>query len=849
MSSLFRSQDMELVTLSLGRDVAPEAVTALAEKEDLVHVVDLNRDAIKTTSDIKKLKETVANIKMWERKLVNYEDLINTYRAKELPPRGAGEGVNLDVIVDGEPVSRPLPDMVAWFQAYDQEVRKCLGYMPVGEKIVDECVEHLEILRLAQGRAELSNLRQKAQAGVKPGPITDLELGAGEVTGTRELWGTLPSQYQTSFQRFIFRLSRGNFFAQFTPCQELLADPETGAKVSKVRFYALFPGTTIARKVVKLRQTFHASLYKVPRGDALGDLVVEREVSRDDNMMMLSAAKEKVKDLLSKMSWDENYKYSPLRSWQEVLLRERIVDNTLRKCLFVAPGQGGEAKTLVMRGWVPKARMEELNITLNNVPYGRGQISINTVSDWGKNTPPSMFLTNKFTYCFQQVVETYGVPRYKEVNPGLFTIITFPFLFGVMFGDVGHGSIMILVALYYVLNEKMNARKAKEGTLGEFDAWLHGGRYLIMLMGAFGTYCGTIYNDMFSIGLRMFPTTYTFGSIGGIQDGDSVWSEKVYPYGVDPAWVGSVNELKFMNSLKMKLSVIIGVSQMTFGIFLGCLNHLQFRDWISLVFEWIPQMTFMLCTFFYMISIIVYKWSVDWVGEGLPAPNLIQTMIKMFLAPGYVAKDVQLYENQAFYQSWMALAAALSVPTMLLAKPLVHWCLHKEHKPTDDGGNFEMDIAAGEDSRLGGQGGGYGSLNNREEVNVHLDDSKEEEPFDLGEEFIHQGIHTIEFVLGCVSNTASYLRLWALSLAHAELSAVFWDKLIMQYGVMTGNPCVVVIGVAAWVFATIAVLLCMDPLECFLHALRLHWVEFQNKFYNADGICFRPVKFAEEKEN
>ena len=37
------------------------------------------------------------------------------------------------------------------------------------------------------------------------------------------------------------------------------------------------------------------------------------------------------------------------------------------------------------------------------------------------------------------------------------------------------------------------------------------------------------------------------------------------------------------------------------------------RDWISLVFEWIPQMVFMLCTFFYMISIIVYKWSVDWV--------------------------------------------------------------------------------------------------------------------------------------------------------------------------------------------------------------------------------------------
>jgi len=119
---------------------------------------------------------------------------------------------------------------------------------------------------------------------------------------------------------------------------------------------------------------------------------------------------------------------------------------------------------------------------------------------------------------------------------------------------------------------------------------------------------------------------------------------------------------------------------------------------------------------------------------------------------------------------------------------------------------------------------------------------KGEEEFDFGEEMIHSLIESIEFVLGTVSNTASYLRLWALSLAHGQLAKVFGEMLLLE-ALKTGGPFKLFIIFPIFAGVTIGVLLVMDCMECFLHVLRLHWVEFQNKFFKGTGYIFKPLDF------
>ena len=95
------------------------------------------------------------------------------------------------------------------------------------------------------------------------------------------------------------------------------------------------------------------------------------------------------------------------------------------------------------------------------------------------------------------MVDTYGIATYKEANPMLVSLITFPILFGMMFGDLGHGSILMFFGLYLVLSHDPK----NPSVFGV-------ARYFFFLNGLAATYCGLVYNEFFAMKLNLFDSCY-----------------------------------------------------------------------------------------------------------------------------------------------------------------------------------------------------------------------------------------------------------------------------------------------------------------------------------------------------
>ncbi|XP_048339689.1 V-type proton ATPase 116 kDa subunit a 3 isoform X1 [Sphaerodactylus townsendi] len=831
MGSMFRSEEICLAQLFLQSASAYACISELGER-GLVEFRDLN-----------------PHVSAFQRRFVGEvrrcEDMEKafTYLAQQVQKAG------LMLKPPEKSLPAPLPRDALQIQEQSetlvQELREVSRNRDALVDRLQQLQEHAQVLQ--EGQHFTGQLQVQLGSPTDPrtfsdrDPLLDPSMAQQLDLRINFVAGVIHPLRVSSFERLLWRACRGYLVANFTEIPESMEDPATGERVTWVVFVISYWGEQIGQKIRKIAACFHCHMYPYP----------EEEVDRIETLYRLRT---QIEDLNLVLGQTEQFLGQVLEkvllnlpAWRVRIQKMKAIYFILNQCSINITD-----KCLIAEAWCPVRALPAVQQALREGSNQAGsgvECFVHRVPC--SENPPTLIHTNKFTSGFQNIVNAYGVASYQEVNPAPYTIITFPFLFAVMFGDVGHGLLMFLFALWMVLCENRPAMKKVENEIWQM---FFEGRYLILLMGAFSIYTGFIYNEFFSKATTIFPSGWSVSAMVNhsgwspdylsshpvltlIPDVTGVFKGP-YPFGIDPIWSLAVNRLTFLNSFKMKMSVILGIVHMSFGVFLGIFNHIHFRHLYKLLLVFLPEIIFLLVLFGYLVVLIFYKWLMFDASQSQSAPSILIHFIDMFLFTEN--KDNKpLFNHQTTIQNVLVVMALASVPVMLLGTPLYLWRQHRH------GTSPSLHPSSSEECQP--------LLNSTEpssSVNVAENDTnhtrlKGESKFEFSDVFMHQAIHTIEYCLGCISNTASYLRLWALSLAHAQLSEVLWN-MVMRNGLhRTGYPNAVLIVPVFAFFAvlTVAILLVMEGLSAFLHALRLHWVEFQNKFYAGAGYPFIPFSF------
>ncbi|XP_037960816.1 V-type proton ATPase 116 kDa subunit a1-like [Teleopsis dalmanni] len=814
MGDLFRSEEMALCQMFLQPEAAYATIAELGER-GCVQFRDLNTQV---NAFQRKFVTEVRRCDELERRI--------TYIEHELKK----DEITLPLLMDEEP-NAPNPREIIDFEAQLESIENELRELSQNEvNLNSNFMGMTELEQVLENTAGFFSDQEVLNLDTSRFVATDADPSLAQQRGQLGfVAGVIKLERFFAFERMLWRICRGNIFVKRSDLSSMSKDPETGHMILKTVFVAFFQGEQLKSRIKKVCSGFHASVYPCPSAHAeRADMIRDVRVRLEDLKLVLNQTADHRNRVLVAAS-------KKLPVWSIMVKKMKAIYHTLN--LF---NMDVSSKCLIGEAWVPS---RDLPIVQNSLSKGSASVdssipSFLNVIETSEN-PPTYTRTNKFTSGFQNLIDSYGVASYREANPALYTCITFPFLFAVMFGDLGHGLILVAVGGFMCIAEK-KLSKIKEEIFNLF----FGGRYIILLMGLFSIYTGFIYNDVFSKSMNIFGSSwyvrYNTSTVltnpGGLQMDPRYHVNGTYVMGMDPIWQLADNKIIFLNSYKMKLSIIFGVVHMVFGICMSLINFSYFKQPMNMLLQFLPQVLFLLLLFGYMVFMMFFKWA-KYSGDATDvalgpgcAPSILILFINMVLfgsqEPLKGCKEY-LFDGQKELQTIFVIVAVVCIPWMLLGKPFYIMCTRK-NKPSKELSHENGAVENGKPSSAP-PAGGHG----------HGDD----EP--MSEVFIQQAIHTIEYVLSTISHTASYLRLWALSLAHAQLSEVLWTMVLSaSFGMpnYAGSILIYVI-FGAWSGLTVGILVLIEGLSAFLHTLRLHWVEFMSKFYIGEGYAFMPFSF------
>ena len=292
-------------------------------------------------------------------------------------------------------------------------------------------------------------------------------------------------------------------------------------EVSKFNFFAAITGTMPRRFIPQLRR----SMQQVPHHFELRNLS-EDEVSliaicvKDAKKNVIDALKNhyfseikipdeysgnpnEALDLIEFNLWSIREETASLKqkilllckslapkvnTWQKLIKANVNVLNAMH--LF-----GKTARTTCISGWIPGNKAEIIETELKTLIPRPLKIEWSSPDDdtglasalkkEGKAKVPSKFKHPAFLKPFQMLITTYGYPDYDGIDPTFFVALTFTLMFGLMFGDIGHGAVLTAIGLF-VAKSKALKSIAKAG-------------WLMITVGCSAMFFGLMFGSVFGI--------------------------------------------------------------------------------------------------------------------------------------------------------------------------------------------------------------------------------------------------------------------------------------------------------------------------------------------------------------
>ncbi len=218
---------------------------------------------------------------------------------------------------------------------------------------------------------------------------------------------------------------------------------------------------------------------------------------------------------------------------------------------------GKTTDTVIFTGWIPRELQELTEKAIRDTCMGRCYLEWTRPDGDAGVSPekvPVKLRHRPIVKPFQWIVENYSLPRYGTIDPTIFVALTFLTMFGLMFGDAGHGFVLALIgAIVAVTNRKKGGSTYDLGRL-------------IFWCGCAAIVAGVLFGSYF--GYNWFPALWF--NYHGIVSGHGAHGGH-----------GVVNDVMDILGITVRFGIII----IGFGIFLNIVNRILSRSWLHLLFD------------------------------------------------------------------------------------------------------------------------------------------------------------------------------------------------------------------------------------------------------------------------